>query len=60
MFETPRHSELTAPVQSPPVHRDQWEAPADGATDQGAEAARSVCGDLAGTARQMCRAMQGG
>ncbi|MFH0521513.1 hypothetical protein ACHBTE_30560 [Streptomyces sp. M41] len=60
MHETPRHPGLTVPVQAPPVHRDQREASAARAADRGVEAAKSVCGDLVGTARQMCRAMQNG
>lgn len=59
MYKTPTHPELPVPVQTPPVHRDRFEVPADGATDRGAATARSVCGNLVGTARQMCRAMQG-
>lgn len=57
MYETPPSPRPAVPLQKPAVHRDQWQTPADGATERGAEAARSMCADLTGSARDMCRAM---
>ncbi|MGV9455918.1 hypothetical protein [Streptomyces sp. NPDC003635] len=59
MHETPPRPEPSVPPQSPAVHRDRWQAPADGAEEHGAAAARSMCADLTGSARDMCRGMGG-
>ncbi|CCK32319.1 hypothetical protein BN159_7940 [Streptomyces davaonensis JCM 4913] len=59
MHETSPRPEPAVPVQAPAVRRDQWQAPADGATDRGAEAARSMCAGMTGSARDMCRSMGG-
>lgn len=58
MHETPPRPEPAVPLQTPAVHRDQWQASAD-ATEHGAEAARSMCADLTGSARDMCRGLGG-
>ena len=59
MHETATRPQLTAPPQTPAVHRDPWKA-ADRTTDRGVEAARSVCGNLTGSGRDMCRILQNG
>ncbi|WAZ19643.1 hypothetical protein STRCI_000706 [Streptomyces cinnabarinus] len=58
MYETATRPQLNAPLQTPAVHRDPWKA--DGRTaDRGVEAARSACGNLTGSGRDMCRVLQG-
>jgi hypothetical protein len=48
------------PIQSRPVHRDDWTIPSACETARGVEAAQSLCTDLHGMARQMCYATQYG
>lgn len=58
MYKTPTRPALNTPLQTPAVHRNPWEAPADRSENRGAEAARSMCGDLTGSGRELCRALQ--
>lgn len=49
---------LAAPVQAPPVYRDNAPVSAGRGTDSGVDAAASGCADLPGAARQLCYAMR--
>ncbi|MET9670262.1 hypothetical protein ABZY19_33705 [Streptomyces sp. NPDC006475] len=52
-------SRLSAPVQAPPVNRDNWSTSTDQHKDSGVEASASGCAHLPGAARQLCYAMRG-
>jgi len=45
---------LTAPVQAPPVYRDEQAEQVARTTEAGVQSAASACANLTGPARQMC------
>jgi hypothetical protein len=45
---------LTAPVQAPPVYRDEQTEQAARTTAPGVQSSASACANLTGPARQMC------